>query len=752
MRLLSCLLGLLAASAVVEAGPYVEEIPRTELAGYSILCVAGDYAGTSEGLFRRSGENWLPVDGFSGRPVELCLRHGDSLLATFGGALYDVASGKKILALPAGTPRALAARENLLLYGSGRALFGCTLPAARLSPVPLPAGVTEVRAAALGPAGEIALASAEGLFLRKGAQWRAVYPANGGRSWAPVDTRAVAYDAGGRLWFACPQGLGHRDANGWRLLTGEDGLPYDDFTAIAPGETGVMWFGTRLGAIRYDGATWEYRQGRRWLPSDEVHAITVDSRGDARIATPAGLGVIERRPATLSGKARFFEEEIDRRHRRTPYEYILSVSLPVAGDKSRWEQHDSDNDGLWTAMYGAGECFSYGATQDPDAKRRARKAFEALRFLSLVTQGGSHPAPPGFPARSILPTSGPDPNARDSAARDERRRAHSDRLWKVMSPRWPKSADGKWYWKTDTSSDELDGHYFFYGLYYDLVAETPGEKKDVQEVVRAITDHLLAHNYSLVDWDGQPTRWAIFDPASLNSGKMFLTERGLNSLSMLAYLKVAAHVTADRRYDDAYRTLVTKHHYATNAMVAKLSAGPGTGNQSDDEMAFMCYFHLVKYEADKDLAQWYAKSLATYWSVEQPEMNPFFNFVAASSLKGQRFESAFRTEDLTPRGAWLEDSLDTLRRLPKNRIDWGHRNARRKDIIPLRSFLAEDDEIAGVGYRRNGKVLPADERYFAYWNHNPFRLNSGGRGHQLGDGAVFLLPYYMGLYYRFIEE
>ena len=51
-------------------------------------------------------------------------------------------------------------------------------------------------------------------------------------------------------------------------------------------------------------------------------------------------------------------------------------------------QPDSDNDGLWTGMYGAGECFAYASTKDPAAKHRATKAFEALRFLSLVTQGG----------------------------------------------------------------------------------------------------------------------------------------------------------------------------------------------------------------------------------------------------------------------------------------------------------------------------------------------------------------------------
>ena len=55
-----------------------------------------------------------------------------------------------------------------------------------------------------------------------------------------------------------------------------------------------------------------------------------------------------------------------------------------------------------------------------------------------------------------------------------------DALWKKLSPRWPVSADGKWYWKADTSSDELDGHFFFYALYYDLVATSDDEKRRVR--------------------------------------------------------------------------------------------------------------------------------------------------------------------------------------------------------------------------------------------------------------------------------
>ena len=174
-------------------------------------------------------------------------------------------------------------------------------------------------------------------------------------------------------------------------------------------------------------------------------------------------------------------------------------------------------------------------------------------------------------------------------------------------------------------------------------------------------------------------------------------------------------MTGDARYRDAYSKLVRESSYATNSMVPKINNGPGTGNQSDDEMAFMNFYTILKYEKEDDLLQKYAYSLANYWGIERLELNPFFNFVAAASLKGKSFTDAYRTYDLTPSGKWFEESVDTLRRLPLDRIDWAHSNGHRKDIIPLRAFGPEDDNVAGFGYRRNGRVLPVDERFFEFW-------------------------------------
>jgi hypothetical protein len=608
-----------------------------------------------------------------------------------------------------------------------------------------------IRQAAVADDGRIAAAGAAGLFLKPptGA-WQRLLPKSGKRSWAPADVRGVAFDHAGRLWFAGPEGVGVLEGASWSLFTGADGLPYDDFTTVAAGEPGVVWFGTRMGAIRFDGKTWEYRQGLRWLPADEVQSIAVNAHGDAWIATPKGVSLIERKPMTLAEKARFFEAEIDKRHRRTPYGYVLEVQLKRLGDTSEWVQHDSDNDGLWTAMYGAGECFA-AASGNEDARRRATAAFDALRFLGTVTQGGPHPAPRGFVARSVLPTTGPDPNLHDSPERDRTMRETRDRKWKTITPRWPVSADGQWYWKTDTSSDELDGHYFFYGLYYDLVARTEDEKRRVRELVAAITDHLIEHNFQMVDHDGKVTRWAVFDPLNLNHNGDWWPERGTNSLSILSYLKVAAHITGDQRYETAYRALVKEHSYDMNVLIPKSNAGPGSGNQSDDEMIFMNYYGLLRYERDPDLRRKYLIAFHNHWLMEQPEINPLFNFLYAAIAGGENYTDAFRTRDLSPDAGWLEDAADTLTRFPLDRIAWSCRNSQRIDVLPLASWVRRGDS-AGTGYRVNGKVLPIDERFVQHWNHDPWKLDFDGGGRSLADGAAFLLPYYMGIYHKFIQE
>ncbi len=638
-------------------------------------------------------------------------------------------------------PRAVAAGAGATPRTDARIVSSDPAPAT-------PPGTTIVASA---PGGRHALVADGRLHEWRDRRWQPLALRDDREGWDPVAIAALAWDGTGRLWVGTSQGVAVREGDArWRFIDPARGLPVLGITAMAGTTDGGMWIGTTRGAVHVgpDGAI-AYRQGRRWLPADEIRAVTVDAAGTAWFETPAGRGGIAAPATTLAAKAAEYEAAIDRHHRRTPYGFVVEAHLRTPGDVATAFTTDNDNDGLWTGMYGAAQCFAWAATRDEAARTRARRAFEALRFLVDVTRGGSHGAPDGFPARSILPTSGQDPNVRDSPARD-RERQQRDAFWKIIAPRWPTSADGQWYWKSDTSSDELDGHYFFYALYHDLVARDAAERAEVAAVVRRITDHLLTHDFTLTDHDGQPTRWAVFGPTALNLTPRWIDERGLNSLSMLTYLRIAHHMTGDARYDTAARDLVSRHGYAMNLLYPKVTLGVGGGNQSDDEMAFMNYYHLLKYETDPLVKSAAARSLHAYWQLERPERNPFFNIVAAVSLKGQTFTTAFEREELTlPAASWLDDTIDTLRRFPVDLRDHALANSHRLDIRPIDPHVRPDARGA-LGLRHDGKVLPVDERMVFHWNVDPYALDYPGTASRLADGTSFLLPYYMALHHGVI--
>jgi hypothetical protein len=242
----------------------------------------------------------------------------------------------------------------------------------------------------------------------------------------------------------------------------------------------------------------------------------------------------------------------------------------------------------------------------------------------------------------------------------------------------------------------------------------------------------------------------------LNRDPLWWPERGLNSLSLLTYLAAAAHVTGDPKYSAASRELIEQHGYAHNAMYPKVQQGAGSGNQSDDEMAFMDYYGLLRCSQDEELKSMMRVSLYFYWVNEAPELNPFFNFSCAACNLDATANNGRREFSLKPWRGWLDDSMVTLYGFPLDRLNWPHHNSHRLDLVflgPGRSYdLEAPDRGRERGYRTNGKVLPVENRHFNHWNTDPWQLDYRGNGSELGAGTVFLLPYYMGLYHGFIQK
>ncbi len=480
-------------------------------------------------------------------------------------------------------------------------------------------------------------------------------------------------------------------------------LPVNEITVIAEQSAGVLWFGTRRGAVRFDETSGgiQYFAGQRWLPDDHVTAIGFASDGDSDsiwIETPRGFSRILYRATTFAEKTRAFEERIRARHLR--HGLTADSHLTRPGDLTSNQMVSSDNDGLWTAMYVAAEAFRFHVTHSPEAREFARQGMRAL--LRLETISGR----PGFPARSFIKI-GVDEQPKDGE--------------------WHSTPDGQWKWKGDTSSDEIVGHYFVYGLYYDLVADE-AEKAEIRALVDRLTSHIIDHDYQLIDLDGVRTRWGFWGPATIWEDA---DETGLRALHILSHLRVASHITGNPKYAAAYDDLVSKHKYQLLVRNQKISI-PGRVNHSDDELAFLSYYPLLQYEKNPALLEIYRESLERSWQVERAERNPLWNFIYAAGTKAKEFDK--------------EAAIQTLKDIPVDLISWTVTNSHRIDVVL-------DPSSDRFGRRQSAlTVLPYDELPMMKWNGNPYRLDGGNNGRSEDDGAYFLLPYWMGRFHGLIAE
>ena len=524
----------------------------------------------------------------------------------------------------------------------------------------------------------------------------------------PLATRitALARDSKGALWVGTPLGLSVRTSDGkWRHIRGREGLPYEDVTALAIDDKDRVWIGTTLGAILYlpnvQGRQWFYREGKRYLPGDNVSAIALAPGGmSAYFLTDGGIGRIDAVQTTLLEKARKIEQRVNERHRRLGL--VAECDLDNADNPTAHTIGDNDNDGLWTAYHVAAMSLCYAATKDDAARKSAQEGMHALYMLQNAS------GTPGLVARSVLPAD----------------------IGKTRGEQWQPTPDGTMYWKSDTSSDEIDGHYLAFYAYYEHIGQfDPAEKDLLVKQLRALTDYIVDHGYRLIDWTGRRTRWGFWDPKTLNENPMDYVENGLNSLQMLSFLKVTHHITGDKKYEEHYRKLIVDHGYLNNVLLTK-KVFPDENNHSDDQLGFVAWYPILQLEQDPRVRRALLAGVHRHYQVVKPEQPSFYTFVYAT---------------VDPGGADLEGAIENLRQIPADRRQWAMPNSHRADVAFSANANRFDERILT-------RVLPADERSFAKWNADPYVPDEGGDGRHEDDGAAYLLPYWMGRYHGFIVE
>lgn len=509
---------------------------------------------------------------------------------------------------------------------------------------------------------------------------------------------------GGDILIGTSHGYLRVDANALGLTSSPViDLPCSDIRCIKTMGS-KTWFGTAQGAVALKlDSTLDYYASQRWLCDDQVIDIAPGPGDSVLILTQTGLNILHFETMTLAQKAAHFDRLTRQRHIR--YGFNSAFVMDEPGDLSTGTLIDQDNDGLWTAMYLAGELFRYGVTRSEEALQNCYESFEAMERLIDITPME------GFPARSFDRTGYPVADV----------------------SRWQQSDDTYWVWKATTSSDEIVGHFFAYAIFADIAPDAEGHDRAVA-LIDAIMGHIVTNNWYLIDFDGKPTRWGKWHPDYVNKFPRQVGDRRLNSVEIIAFLQTAYHFTHKESYREKAFELLTDHGYLENIMtpISEIGHVPGINltsdwNHSDDELAFLSYWLLYRYAFNEALQAQYRDTIEGHWSIERPEKNPLWNFIYAST---------------EPEAFDIHESVWSLQEFPLDTISWTVRNSHRKDLRFLPANFRE---------QTTQSVLPPDERPMSKYNGNAFQLDGGQGGRREFSGDIYLLPYWMGRYLGIIQ-
>jgi hypothetical protein len=504
---------------------------------------------------------------------------------------------------------------------------------------------------------------------------------------------------GSRLFIAADRGLAVLRGASLYEIKGDDGLPVENTTCLEQGFDGDIWIGTQRGAVRMLDDEWHYFGADLWLPGNHVYDIATNGK-NVFIATEKGLGIVDYEPYTLRKKADYYERHLEEwGHKR------LGFIHTVYRKDGEWVREISDNDGGHTSPYLAAMCFKYAVTGDQEAREEAVESFKAMLWLEKIVPID------GFFARAIWSATGD---------KDERSRHGSGGL----PAKWYPTPDGKWFWKGDTSSDEVIAMFYSVSIFHDLVAEGK-EKEEARELLKRVANYIIDCGWVLKDMDGETTRWGRWNPEYLLRPYGYV-DRGINGLEALTFMETAHALTGDEKFRKGNQQLLD-WDYHTNTIRQKNVFPPENIATWDDNHAFRSYYTLLRYVKNPALRSVYLRSLERTWEVKRMEQIPWFNYVYGA-ITGNDCEAGKMVKHLRE---WVLDCTE-----------YNYRNSHRDDLFVEPGYKS---------YEGGRKRISPREMSVTRSSRSAIALDGGRNGNRVMEPTGFLRDYWKGRYHGFIE-
>jgi hypothetical protein len=263
------------------------------------------------------------------------------------------------------------------------------------------------------------------------------------------------------------------------------------------------------------------------------------------------------------------------------------------------------------------------------------------------------------------------------------------------------------FWIGNTSRDEYLGVFFGLSVAYGFVNDAD-VRTSVQALATRMLNLLVAHAWSVVMPDGTVSTTFVIRPEE-----------------QLALLQVGKQVSPSA-FATAYQNMASSLAGLT-ALPLIVDAGDVRGSYFKFNLDAITFYNLIRLETDKSLLAQYNAAYAVYWNAIKAHMNPHFNMIDRA-LNGPNATRDAQT------AAYLNQFLERPRR----------------DVY----VSLEGRFPSCISADQSCNPIPIPQRVTTdfLWQRSPFQLVGGGSGTIEGAGIDYILPYWMGRYYKVVGD
>lgn len=399
------------------------------------------------------------------------------------------------------------------------------------------------------------------------------------------------------------------------------------------------------------------------------------------------------------------------------------------------------NAGLWTSLYVASQAFRYAVAESESDRAEQEAALEELTVVlesiySLLRITGK----PGLYARgywSPLPEFDPPEPGEDT--------------------HFVETGEFAGYtWAGDVSQDEYAGHMYALGVVARLV-DDPHVQEICRDIASQVGHHLKENHLWIIDVDGEVTKYGRMNAFS------FTHFTGYNAFVSLTWMKLAGQISGEQELVDYYDNCLLQkqgHNPCIDHQVEpvapytdyldRMTIQRGCSTNHDAvSQAFLAAANLIWFEESPELRKLYQRALHDMLMVGDTEgrdvvlhKNPFFNMIYAAMMD-------YGDPEVTPPEPLIHDALCELMEFSEDQ------RLRTTSTMHHREVCTSDRHGSLAGAPIPWRQQP---EYLFKWWRNPYERQEVDAGLRCGDlpsletPADYLLPYYMGRYFGWIDE